>query len=312
MINVGVIGVGYLGYHHSRIIKSLDNAKLVGVVDINPDRAKEVGEEFNVPYYTDFNDLIGKVDSFIIATPTVTHYKIARELMLKGKNILIEKPVAATIEQAQELLNLSKNTDKIITVGHIERFNPALKAFKQHIEYPFYFIAERLGRFSNRALDVDVVKDLMIHDIDIVFSLAKAAHSEIRAVGIPVVTKSIDIANVIIEFKDGSVANLTASRVSAEKVRKIRVFQRNSYFNLDYTIQEVFVTKVFKNDIRRTPIDVHKGEPLKIELMNFFDSVINKSKQEVSLKDGVKALEIAEKILELINARTKQLHKSEN
>jgi predicted dehydrogenase len=312
MINVGVIGVGYLGYHHTRIIKSLDNVKLVGVVDINPDRAKEVGEEFNVPYYTDYNDLVGKVDSFIIATPTITHYNIAKNLILKGKNILIEKPVAAKLEEAHKLLELSNNTDKIITVGHIERFNPALKAFKQHIEYPFYFITERLGRFSNRALDVDVVKDLMIHDIDIVFSLAKAKDTEIRAVGIPVVTKSIDIANVIIEFEDGSVANLTASRVSAEKVRKIRIFQKNSYFNLDYTIQEVFVTKVFKNDIRRTPIEVDKGEPLKLELINFFDSIERKAEQEVTLKEGVMALEIAEKILELINVRTKQLLKSEN
>ncbi len=312
MINVGVIGVGYLGYHHTRIIKSLDSVKLVGVVDIDPDRAKEVGEEFNVPYYTDYNDLVGKVDSFIIATPTITHYDIAKNLILKGKNVLIEKPVAAKLEEAHKLLELSKNSDKIITVGHIERFNPALKAFRQHIEYPFYFITERLGRFSNRALDVDVVKDLMIHDIDIVFSLAKAKPTDIRAVGIPVVTKSIDIANVIIEFEDGSVANLTASRVSAEKVRKIRIFQKNSYFNLDYTIQEVFVTKVFKNDIRRTPIEVDKGEPLKLELINFFDSIDKRGEQEVTLKEGVRALEIAEKILEFINARTKQLLKSEN
>jgi len=309
MIEVCVIGVGYLGYHHARILKSFDNVRLVGVVDTNPKRAKEVGEEYEVEYFTDFRNVINKADAFIVAAPTSFHYEISKELIEEDKHVLIEKPVAANMDQAMKLLKLEEETDKIVTVGHIERFNPALKAFKKNVEYPFYFICERLGRFSNRALDVDVIKDLMVHDIDIVFSLVKNEHKEIKAVGIPVVTNSIDIANVIIEFADGSVANLTASRISAEKVRKVRVFQQNSYFTLDYTIQEATITKVYKSDIRRSPVNVDKAEPLKLELQNFIGSITGEEKQEIKLKEGVFALQIAEDISRLINERTKKISK---
>ncbi len=307
MIKVAVIGVGYLGYHHTRILKELEDVELVGVVDINPNRAKEVGEEFDVPYYLNYGDVVNKADAFIISTPTITHYEIAKKLMEKDKHILIEKPVTATLSQAKELIELKKSKNKIITVGHIERFNPALKSFRDKVEFPFYFISERLGRFSNRALDVDVIKDLMIHDIDIVFSLVREKCKDIRAVGIPVVTDKIDIANVIIEFEGGSVANLTASRVSAEKVRKVRIFQRGSYYNLDYTIQEVYVTRVYKNNIKRTAIDVKKDEPLKLELENFIGAIKGEEKQEISLEEGAFALQIAEKISRLINERSEKL-----
>ncbi len=312
MIRIAVIGVGYLGYHHTRILKELDDVELVGVIDINAERAKAVGEEFGVPYYISYDDVLNKAEAFVISTPTVTHFEIAKNLIENDKHVLIEKPVTATVSQAKELIELKKKTDKIVTVGHIERFNPALKSFKNKVEFPFYFISERLGRFSNRALDVDVIKDLMIHDIDIVFSLVRGKCKDIRAVGIPVVTDKIDIANVIIEFEGGSVANLTASRVSAEKVRKVRIFQRSSYFNLDYTIQEVYVTRVYKNNIKRTAIDVKKEEPLKLELENFVNAIKGEEKQEISLEEGAFALQIAEKISRLINERSEKLFKSKN
>ncbi len=312
MIKIAVIGVGYLGYHHTRILKELDDVELIGVIDINAERAKSVGEEFGVPYYINYDDVLNKAEAFVISTPTVTHFDIAKTLIEKGKHVLIEKPVTATLSQAKKLIELKKGTDKIITVGHIERFNPALKSFRNKVEFPFYFISERLGRFSNRALDVDVIKDLMIHDIDIVFSLVREKCKDIRAVGIPVVTDKIDIANVIIEFEGGSVANLTASRVSAEKVRKVRIFQKSSYFNLDYTIQEVYVTRVYKNNIKRTAIDVKKEEPLKLELENFISAIKGEEKQEISLEEGAFALQIAEKISRLINERSEKLFKAKN
>ena len=312
MIKIAVIGVGYLGYHHTRILKELNDVELVGVVDINPERVRTVGEEFDVPYYINYEDVLNKADAFIISTPTVTHYEIAKRLMERDKHVLIEKPVTATVSQARELIEIKKRGNSIITVGHIERFNPALKSFRDKVEFPFYFISERLGRFSNRALDVDVIKDLMIHDIDIVFSLVREKCKDIRAVGIPVVTEKIDIANVIIEFEDGSVANLTASRVSAEKVRKVRIFQKSSYFNLDYTIQEVYVTRVYKNNIKRTALEVKKEEPLKLELENFVNSIKGEDKQEISLEEGVFALQVAEKISRLINERSEKFSKTKN
>ncbi len=312
MIKIAVIGVGYLGYHHTRILKELEDVDLVGVVDINPERVRTVGEEFDVPYYINYEDVLNKADAFIVSTPTVTHYEIAKRLMEKGKHILIEKPVTATVSQAKELIELKRKGNSIVTVGHIERFNPALKSFRDKVEFPFYFISERLGRFSNRALDVDVIKDLMIHDIDIVFSLVREKCKDIRAVGIPVVTEKIDIANVIIEFEDGSVANLTASRVSAEKVRKVRIFQKSSYFNLDYTIQEVYVTRVYKNNIKRIALEVKKEEPLKLELENFVSAIKGEGKQEISLEEGVFALQIAEKISRLINERSEKFSKTKN
>ena len=312
MIKIAVIGVGYLGYHHTRILKELNDVELVGVVDINPERVRTVGEEFDVPYYINYEDVLNKADAFIISTPTVTHYEIAKRLMERDKHVLIEKPVTATVSQARELIEIKKRGNSIITVGHIERFNPALKSFRDKVEFPFYFISERLGRFSNRALDVDVIKDLMIHDIDIVFSLVREKCKDIRAVGIPVVTEKIDIANVIIEFEDGSVANLTASRVSAEKVRKVRIFQKSSYFNLDYTIQEVYVTRVYKNNIKRTALEVKKEEPLKLELENFVNTIKGEDKQEISLEEGVFALQVAEKISRLINERSEKFSKTKN
>lgn len=281
-------------------------------MDINPERVRTVGEEFDVPYYINYEDVLNKADAFIISTPTVTHYEIAKRLMERDKHVLIEKPVTATVSQARELIEIKKRGNSIITVGHIERFNPALKSFRDKVEFPFYFISERLGRFSNRALDVDVIKDLMIHDIDIVFSLVREKCKDIRAVGIPVVTEKIDIANVIIEFEDGSVANLTASRVSAEKVRKVRIFQKSSYFNLDYTIQEVYVTRVYKNNIKRTALEVKKEEPLKLELENFVNAIKGEDKQEISLEEGVFALQVAEKISRLINERSEKFSKTKN
>ena len=310
MIKAAVIGVGHLGYHHTRILKSLPQVNLVGIVDTNPERAKEVGEEFSVPYFHDYKELLSKADAFVIASPTTAHFEITTHLMEREKHILVEKPVTATMEEFVTLTNMSKDYPKVLTVCLIERFNPALKALGKNLESPFYFISERLGRFSNRALDVDVVKDLMIHDLDIIFTLAGREIAEIRAVGIPVVTDKTDIANVVVEFKNGSVANLTASRVSMEKVRKVRVFQRNSYFNLDYTIQEVFLTRVFQQDLKRIVIPVDKAEPLSLELTNFIKAVAGEEETEVKLDQALFAVEQADMISRMINEQTHSLFHS--
>ena len=310
MIKAAVIGVGHLGYHHTRILKSLPQVNLVGIVDTNPERAKEVGEEFSVPYFHDYKELLSKADAFVIASPTTAHFEITTHLMEREKHILVEKPVTATLEEGEKLRLLAKDYPKVLTVGQIERFNPALKALGKNLESPIYFISERLGRFSNRALDVDVVKDLMIHDLDIIFTLAGREIAEIRAVGIPVVTDKTDIANVVVEFKNGSVANLTASRVSMEKVRKVRVFQRNSYFNLDYTIQEVFLTRVFQQDLKRIVIPVDKAEPLSLELTNFIKAVAGEEETEVKLDQALFAVEQADMISRRINEQTHSLFHS--
>ncbi len=311
MIKTVVIGVGYLGYHHSRILKSLPDVELVGVVDIRIDRAKKVGEEFSVDYSDDYKVFIEKADGFIVSTPTVTHFEIAKELLKLNKHILVEKPITDSYEKAEELLSYwDKKT--VFTVGHVERFNPALSKLKEQLTYPYYFISERLGRFSKRALDIDVVKDLMIHDLDILFTLAGKDVSDIIAVGVPVITEDIDIANVIIKFKGGCIANVTASRVSAEKVRKVRVFQEGSYFSIDYTLQEISRTDVFKKDIRRTVLSVKKEEPLKLELMNFINSIKGFEEPEVKPEDGVFALKQAEEISKQINGKSKKLFAAKN
>ncbi len=306
MIKIAVIGVGYLGYHHSRILKSLREAELVGVVDIDISRAKEVGDEFEVPYSDDFRVYLREADAFVISTPTNTHFGIAKELLSEGKHILVEKPITSSYGEAEKLIDFW-NRETVFTVGHVERFNPAISKLREQIKYPYYFISERLGRFSRRALDIDVIKDLMIHDLDILFTIAGKDIKEIIAVGVPVITESIDIANVIIKFEGGCIANITASRVSAEKVRKVRVFQEGSYFTIDYTLQEISRTDVFKREIRRKVLSVVKEEPLKLELLNFINSIYGYEEVEVKPEDGVFALMKAEEIIKKINGKDKRV-----
>ena len=235
---VAVVGAGSFGRNHLRIIHQSEHAELAGVLDSNPERAAEAASSNSCPVLTSLEELAGKADAAVVATPTNTHAEIGRRLMELGVDVLIEKPLARTIDEARMLVETAERTGRILQVGHLERFNPAVAALEKVITHPLFFEVHRLSEFSPRSLDVDVVLDLMIHDIDIVLTLTKQLPEEIRAAGIHILSEKVDIANVRMQFPGGCVANLTASRVSTERVRKLRLFQPHEYISLDYSRQD--------------------------------------------------------------------------
>ena len=303
MLNVGVIGVGYLGQHHARIFSELENVRLVAVVDTDQKRAGDIASKYGCAQYTDFREIFDKVDALSIVTPTITHFETAIECINAGKDILIEKPITNTILEAERLIDAAENKGVIIQVGHLERFNPAVKRVFSLIENPVFFETERLSPFMGRGTDVDIIIDLMIHDIDIVLSILSrngnnVSVKDIKAVAAKVLTDKIDVAKVWFDFGDNIQAVMTASRLSSEKSRKLRIFQRDSYIILDY--QNMGLKRFFKKDgeIKMENIYIEKKEPLKEELRDFVDCVIHKRKPVVSAADGMKALKIAYKIIE--------------
>ncbi|MGQ9618035.1 MAG: Gfo/Idh/MocA family oxidoreductase [Candidatus Aminicenantia bacterium] len=296
MNRIGVIGVGYLGSQHARILSTLPDCKLTCVVDINRERVKKIAKEFSTSPLFNWKDAIPLIDSAVVATPTSIHYEISKGLIEKGKHVLVEKPITEKIEQAEELIEIAYKKGLVFQVGHIERFNPALREAKEIIDNPRFIEVHRLGTFSARSIDIDVVLDLMIHDIDIVLDIVKSEPKEIRSVGAKVLTQKIDIANARIEFESGCVANLTASRVYGKKVRKLRVFQPFKYISVDYKDQEVKVYFLDNLTIREEILVVEKVEPLKIELESFLKS-INGEKNGVTGEEALKALRLAYKIL---------------
>lgn len=298
MNRIGVIGVGYLGSQHARILSSFPECKLSCVVDIDKEKAERVAKEYNtIPLYN-WKDAIPLIDSAVVATPTSTHFEISKGLMEKGKHVLVEKPITEKIEEAEELVSFAKKTGIVFHVGHVERFNPALNEAKKIMKNPRFIEVHRLGTFSHRSIDIDVVLDLMIHDIDIVLDIVKSEPLEIKSAGAKVLTSKIDIANARIEFESGCVANLTASRVYGKKVRKLRVFQPFKYISIDYKEQEVKVYSLEDFSIKEEVLQVQKVEPLKIELLNFLSSINGKDGKGVSGEEGLKALKLAYKILE--------------
>ena len=300
-IRTAVIGVGHLGRHHARIYNELPNAELVCVVDVNEKEGQTVAKNLNDPFEKDYRVIAKEVDAVSVVVPTVGHYEVARFFLEKGVHVLVEKPVTETIEQATALENLVTNTPLVLQVGHIERFNPAWLAVREKVINPRYLEIHRLAPFKGRSIDVGVVLDLMIHDIDIVLSIVNDEVVDIRSSGVAVLGKHEDIVSTRVEFKGGCVANLTASRISSKELRKIRIFQPDSYMTLDYKNQSGEFYQVVNGKISVTEIQTDKQEPLKVELADFLSCVDQCRAPKVSIVHGKMALSAALKILKQIN-----------
>jgi predicted dehydrogenase len=329
-----VIGAGAFGRNHARVYHELQQdgaAELVAVVDADAARAKAVAAQFGAKAYTSVKEMLAEIkpQAASVAVPTVHHAEVACELMEAGVDVLIEKPVAASLADADEIVKTAHRCQRVAQVGHLERFNPAVRATLPLITKPMFFEVHRLSIFTPRALDVDVVLDLMIHDLDIVLSFVASPVKEVRAVGLPILSGKVDIANVRMEFESGCVANFTASRVSTEKVRKLRFFQPQEYVSIDYSRQDVFALKVdsaavaaammtgavatesLATLIKPRKPEVKQGEPLKAELASFLDAVRERKAPVVTLEDGRRALAVALDVLSAIREHNRRVHVGE-
>jgi len=305
-IRVAVIGAGVFGRHHLRVLSQSLNATLVGVVDADPERAAMAAAEHNCLTFATLGELEGNVDAAVVATPTSLHAEVGCELLESGIDVLVEKPIAADLASARRLVDTAAEHQRILQIGHLERFNPAVAALKKVTNVPLFFEIHRLSLFSPRSLDVDVVLDLMIHDLDIVLDLAGGMPEEIRAAGISILSDKVDIANVRLSFPGGCIANLTASRVSTERVRKLRLFQPHQYISLDYQKQEAVAFTVDGNQqIGFQPLAVTKEEPLRLEVESFLEAVATRRGPAVPGEDGLRALEVARAILDKIEEHSR-------
>jgi predicted dehydrogenase len=328
-IRVAVIGVGSFGRNHARVYADLQQnpvpglkVELAAIVDADKSRAEEIAKEFGAMVFPSVDEMLKwtKIQAASIAVPTVAHLKAAQPLMEGGVDVLIEKPLASNMIEADELLRIAGRTHRIVQVGHLERFNPAVRAVLPLVTKPMFFEVHRLSIFTPRSLDVDVILDLMIHDIDVVLSLVNSPVKEIRAVGLPVLTNKVDIANVRLEFHSGAIANFTASRVSTERVRKLRFFQPHEYVSVDYARRDVFklsvqpaanpdvdsVTGFAMPDIVPSKPEIVDEEPLKAELRSFLEAVRDRSKPVVTIDDGRRALSVALDILKAIQEHSRR------
>ena len=338
LLRVGVVGTGAFGRNHARVYRDLQadphlNIQLVGIADTDATRARAVAAEFGAQAFGSVTELLAAgVDAVSVAVPTVAHLIVARELMEHGADVLIEKPLASTLAEADELQAISSKNNRVVQVGHLERFNPAVRATVPLLTKPMFFEVHRLSVFTPRSLDVDVVLDLMIHDIDIVLTMAGSPVKEVRAVGLPILSRKVDIANVRLEFESGCVANFTASRVSTERVRKLRFFQPRQYVSLDFSRQDVLVLTV-ENAAAATADDdpfnpaslitsslpgitpfkprIEAEEPLRAELLSFLKAVRGRGTPEVSLRQGREALAVALQIVDAIALHSRHAHLEE-
>ena len=306
-LRVGVVGVGYLGQFHAEKYSKMSDVELVGIVDINQSRAETVARKLNTTIYTEHQALFGKVDAVSIAVPTPSHFVIARDFLKNNIDILIEKPITQTIEEADELIRLSESKNLMVQVGHLERFNPAIVALKDIVKQPMFIESHRLSIFRERCTDVSVVLDLMIHDIDLILNFVRSDISGVRASGVPVVSEHIDIANARLEFESGCVANVTASRISTKDERKIRLFQRDAYVSVDFSKREI--TAIQQKNTDRCGLipgmDIKKmsfetGDALENELASFVQAVIHRKIPEVTAQMGRDALKIALNVMDQI------------
>jgi predicted dehydrogenase len=305
-IRVAVIGAGVFGRHHLRVLSQSLNATLVGVVDSDLERAAQAAAEHNCLTFATLGELKGQIDAAVVAVPTSLHGAVGCELLESGIDVLVEKPIAADLASARRLVDTAARHKRILQIGHLERFNPAVAALKKIKNIPLFFEIHRLSLFSPRSLDVDVVLDLMIHDLDIVLDLAGAMPEEIRAAGISILSEKVDIANVRLAFPGGCVANLTASRVSTERVRKLRLFQPHQYISLDYQKQEAVAFTVSGNQqIGFQPLPAVKEEPLRLEVESFLEAVAKRTRPLVPGEEGLRALEVALAILDKIEEHAK-------
>ncbi|MEP6534727.1 MAG: Gfo/Idh/MocA family oxidoreductase [Bryobacteraceae bacterium] len=297
-IRMAVVGAGGFGRNHLRVIHEMPGAELVAVVDTDPAKAAEAAKQYGCEAHSQAADLAGKVDAAVVAVPTIAHADVGCPLLEAGIDLLVEKPIASDMDSALRLARAAQAGGRILQVGHLERFNPAVQALSTIITMPLFFEIHRMSVFSPRSLDVDVVLDLMIHDIDILLSLVGKMPEDIRAAGVAILSQKVDIANVRLAFPGGCVANLTASRVSTERVRKIRLFQPNQYISLDYQRQDVAAFNVGPDrQIGYKPLPVIKQEPLQLEIAAFLESVRNRTQPLVGAAEAISALEVSLSIL---------------
>lgn len=299
---MGVAGVGAIGQNHARVLSELPGVRLTAVFDTDPARAAELAAKFGTRPVTTLEELAACTEAVTIATPTVAHYETGRRLIELGRHILIEKPITDNTEQALELVALAKQHGRVLQVGHIERFNPVMSLLEKRLTAPRFIEAHRLSPFPNRSIDIGVVLDLMIHDLEIILHLVKSPVENIDAVGVPVLTRREDIANARLRFANGCVANITASRISPEKLRKLRVFQSDAYLSLDYQAQEGKIFRRTATGIVAEEVTVEKDEPLKLELEAFANCARHGHEPKVGGQEATAALELAIEITRRIEA----------
>jgi predicted dehydrogenase len=310
-LRVAVVGAGAFGKNHMRVVRQCERAELTAVVDTQRARAEDAAQRFESTPLADYRELGGKVDAAVVAAPTTAHAEIGCALLAAGIDVLVEKPIASDLASARRLIETAATHGRILQVGHLERFNPAVAALRKALTLPLFFEVHRLNLFSPRSLDVDVILDLMIHDLDVVLSLVGNMPEEIHAAGISILSSKVDIANVRLAFPGGCVANLTASRVSTDRVRKLRLFQPSQYISVDYTKQDAAAFAVGADrQIGFRMLAIEKAEPLKLELESFFDCVLARSKPVVSGEDASRALEVALAILDKIEEHSRLVAQS--
>ena len=300
-IKVAVIGVGHLGRHHTRLLASLPGAELSAVVDRDRDRAQEIASLHGVRAYSAVGCLPEDIRAVTIAVPTESHHPVALECLERGWHLLVEKPLTSTAAQGRQIVEGAQRRGVVLQAGHTERYNPAVREALSRVRIPRFLEVHRLGTFATRSLDVDVILDLMIHDLDIALSLNPGGVESVAAVGVNALTDKMDIANARIRFRSGCVANLTASRISTDRVRKIRIFQADSYLSVDSALQELVHFRLERSGdgapgIVQVPSGVHKEEPLRAELLDFLEAVGEGRSPLVTGQDGLAALELAEQV----------------
>lgn len=295
-LRVGVVGVGHIGKNHARIYAETGAAEFTAIYDTDPANAAQVAEQCGVRVTQSLGEFAALIDAASVATPTNTHFAIARSLVEQGKHLLIEKPIAEDTAQATELARLATERQVVLQVGHVERFNPVLSALEARLTHPRFIEAHRLSPFPNRSTDIGVVLDLMIHDLEIILHLVRSPVQSIDAVGVPVLSRREDIANARIRFENGCVANVTSSRISPERMRKIRVFQEDAYLSLDYQNQSGEIYRRGPGGIERAPVEIEKEEPLKRQLLAFIECARTGLRPKVSGFEATAALELAMEI----------------
>ena len=301
-LRIGVVGVGHIGSNHARIYSELPKAQLVAILDIDPARADEIGGKYKAKAVASLNEFAGMIDAASVATPTSAHFSIARDLLAQGKHLLIEKPITEKTSDARDLAQMAAEKGLVLQVGHVERFNPVLSALEQRLTHPRFIEAHRLSPYPNRSTEIGVVLDLMIHDLEIILHLVDSMVENIDAVGVPVLSRGEDIANARLRFASGCIANVTSSRISPERMRKIRVFQEDAYLSLDYQGQSGEIYRRVDGQITREPVAIEKEEPLRQQLASFVDCALTGGEPRVSGSHAAAALELAVEITRRIAA----------
>jgi predicted dehydrogenase len=311
MIRTAVVGAGQFGRNHCRVVHESPRAQLAFIVDSDQARAAEAAAEYGAEAISDYRALAGQVDAAIVATPTTVHEEVASALLDAGIDVLVEKPITPDVASATRLIETAERRGRILQVGHLERFNPAVIELERRSRLPLFFEVHRLNLFSPRSLDVDVVLDLMIHDVDVVLALTNAEPEEIRAAGVRILSQKVDIANVRLQFPNGCIANLTASRISTERVRKLRLFQPQQYLSLDYTRQDLAIFSVGDNrQIGFEQAPVAKSEPLQLQFAAFLDSIESRNPPKCSGRSARQSLGVALSILDKIEEHSEVVSRS--